>query len=845
MIASSGLFTSGVPTNSGGVERLWGRSPRTAWGTLTDGDFEFDGVSINEIRRATNGVNFRLLKNGGTGFNTYFAVGGGGENARFYILTAEITIDFGAVANILAPSGGNFFNFTLPDSAGWRSALSSIDEGDLFIMGWTVPSTTSALAAAANASIEVGFAATAPATLGAAPVHTPLAATANADLEVNLAATAPATLGDAPTEPPLAATAAASFEVRLAVDAPASRGEAGALAAAADASFEVRLAVAAPARLVDPTAKKSGEDLAVELDAAISELLAGGGVSATATNLPPGVVFSSASRILSGTPTRAGAWMVTYTITASGGAETVDRFLIGVHPAGEPQYAILVDWDGDGGFAHPLTDTFADLTKGGVRTRRGRNYASMIYGRTVAGTLEATLVNYAGQYDRFASNSDLAGVVLPRRRLIFVMAWEDATYRLWTGFLDKVDKKARTGGNDVVMVLATDIIGDLARADCGVSYREDVTVEAAVGAVLDAAGIADGDRGEINGDTELGVYFATDAKALLHLRQLEEAEAGFLWVTGGGQVRFDGVNDRYVQTRSRQVQVEITDEEDYGADALPLLPPPREVDPTKDLANIVEARVRKWGAETEADLWTLPEVVQLDAGAVRTFLVSTSAEGASGRDPKTGRYLSFGDLAIREWIEPAANMDYTANTSSDGNGTDRTGNVGVTFEGAGTSARLTLENEHATDTINITMMKVRGRVLAAEPAVTLELRDEDSIADFGPRPYTVASDLLGSVNDANTYAQYILLLYAQPTRKADVRVSMSDQRERIGTMEISDRVEYDARGISTDMYIESIGHVLRPGLRHDMSFTLSQAGLLDDVIILGTGPGLGTGILGA
>ena len=55
-------------------------------------------------------------------------------------------------------------------------------------------------------------------------------------------------------------------------------------------------------------------------------------------------------------------------------------------------------------------------------------------------------------------------------------------------------QEGRTGGNDVVIVLATDIIGDLARADCGVSYREDVTVEAAVGAVLDAAGIDDGDR---------------------------------------------------------------------------------------------------------------------------------------------------------------------------------------------------------------------------------------------------------------------------------------------------------------------------------------------------------------
>ena len=211
--------------------------------------------------------------------------------------------------------------------------------------------------------------------------------------------------------------------------------------------------------------------------------------------------------------------------------------------------------------------------------------------------------------------------------------------------------------------------------------------------------------------------------------------------------------------------------------------------------------MRKWGAETEADLWTMPEVVELAAGDVRTVLVSTSAAGATGRDPRTGRYLSFGDLAIREWIAPVATTDLVANTAEDGSGTDRTSSLGTTFVGAGTSARLVLDNEHATDTIYVTLAKVRGRVLASDPALVLELRDEDSIADYGPRPYTVASELLGNAIDAQTYAQYILQLYAQPTRKAEVKVSMSDQRERIGTMEISDRVEYSARGISTAMYV--------------------------------------------
>ena len=42
-----------------------------------------------------------------------------------------------------------------------------------------------------------------------------------------------------------------------------------------------------------------------------------------------------------------------------------------------------------------------------MRTSRGRNYASMIYGRSMAGTLEATLVNFDGDYDRFATSDSV------------------------------------------------------------------------------------------------------------------------------------------------------------------------------------------------------------------------------------------------------------------------------------------------------------------------------------------------------------------------------------------------------------------------------------------------------
>ena len=467
----------------------------------------------------------------------------------------------------------------------------------------------------------------------------------------------------------------------------------------------------------------------------------------------------------------------------------------------------------------------------------------MIYGRSVAGTLEATLVNFDGEYDRFAT-SDLSGLLLPRRRIIFVLAVDSVADRLWTGFLDEVKKVERTGGNDVVKVRATDIIGDLARTDCGVAYMATTTAAEAAAAVLDAAGTDADDRGSIAGPTQIDDYFAPDAKALLHLRQLEETEAGFLWVTGAGKVTFEHVNSRYTQMRSREAQVTITDAETYGVDDLLIIPPPKQHDPMKDIANIVTVRVRRWSETSEAELWRLGETVELAPGDSVRFQVSASGS-TSGRDPVTGHYTGQRDQAVAGWIEPVANTDYTANTQAGGGGTDRTGSVGIEFAGAGTSAMLAVENEHASDTIHVTLLKTRGQLLAEEESIVLELRDEDSIADYGPRPYTVASELLSSVIEAQTYGQYILTLYGQPTRKAEVKTEVSDQLDYAGTLELSDRVEYVSRGIGTDMYIESIGHVLRPGFRHDMRITMSQAGLFDDVIILDGGPGLDTGILGA
>ena len=332
-IACSGLFTSGVPTNSGGVERLWGRIPRTPWGTLTDGDFDFDGVSINEIRRAANGSIFRLLKNGGTGFNTYFAVGGGGENARFYILTAEITISFDAVANILAPSGGNFFNFTLPDTAGWRSALSSIVAGDRFIMGWTVPST---------APDQMPTAPTIPGqsgTVGTALSYTLPLATGGDTPITTTADVLPG--GLSLTNGVISGTPTAAGSTTVTITYTDNDGDTD------TASFDFTVAPAADLMPVAPTIP----DRTATVGSALSYTLplATGGdapVTTSADTLPAGLTLTSG--VISGTPTATGTTTVTITYTDNDGDSDTASFDFVVSAAmAEVATLFIVDSSGD------------------------------------------------------------------------------------------------------------------------------------------------------------------------------------------------------------------------------------------------------------------------------------------------------------------------------------------------------------------------------------------------------------------------------------------------------------------------------------------------------------------
>ena len=66
----------------------------------------------------------------------------------------------------------------------------------------------------------------------------------------------------------------------------------------------------------------------------------------------------------------------------------------------ELDYQILIDWDGDGTFSHPLADVYMDVEKhNGINASRGRYFRGTQFPRAAAGELEFTLRNDKGKFN--------------------------------------------------------------------------------------------------------------------------------------------------------------------------------------------------------------------------------------------------------------------------------------------------------------------------------------------------------------------------------------------------------------------------------------------------------------
>lgn len=504
-------------------------------------------------------------------------------------------------------------------------------------------------------------------------------------------------------------------------------------------------------------------------------------------------------------------------------------------------YELLVDWQDNGDFVDAIDDISDFWLWGqGMSLTRGRERASQLTGRSVAGQLAAHLDNTDDRFSSFNTSSPLTGLVLPGRKVQVRATFNAVTYDLWGGFLLTIAPTPAAKGPKVAALSAS---GPLAwlndeKRTVSVPMQTNILTGAAIGVVLDEAGWPAADRTLDAGKTTMGRWWQGKAAPLFGIRKIEDTDSGFIREGPDRKIIFE---DRHHRLASPHTVSQATYSDALGATlnyyAI------EQIDPWDEIYNRFEARVQLYTVEALAVLWTLAQTgassPSIPPGGSLVFWAAypnpASAQDAAGVDA---------------WTTPVATTDFLANSASDGSGTNLTASIGVAVSKLGNDMKITLTNNHATLSAYITFLQARGTPITNDDPVTARSEDSASQTAYGLRTWPNPAEFVPNFQEAQDWADWHKSIYKDPLPwlKVTLLGNVSDaQMVECLSREISDRVTVVANGdaglgINEDFFVEAIEHRITSGM-HFTTFTLSPASGFGGFIVLDVGPPLDTGRL--
>lgn len=464
-------------------------------------------------------------------------------------------------------------------------------------------------------------------------------------------------------------------------------------------------------------------------------------------------------------------------------------------------YILEVDWDNDGDYSEAIEDITADSLQ--INTMRGRDYASMLKGRSVAASLRVTLLNLDGKYSPFNIESALFGLMLPGRA-VRLRTTSPVSKTLFSGILYSLEPNVFSGAFNTAVLEAHGLISKLEAVKISPAAQSSQTTGYLMGVVLDAAGIAAGQQSLDTGITTVGKWFIENQKALDAVKDLEDTELGFLYEMADGTLRFEDRETRLTETRSTTSQAAYTDDvaDDLHYSEI------AEADSLQSIFNKVALEVQYYETQSLATLWTLEGTLpSIAAGQSRTFIATLSSTYAY----------------VDAWTTPVVGTDITQTGVSNSD-------ISVSVVKSAKRMEITITNNHASTAAQLTLVQARGTpVLALTPTI-IQSEDSASITKYGERPYNIPAKWMQDVDEAQDYADFVISKYAEPTPVIEFEVNANKDSTvltDILSREISDRITVGATinakmGLYEDFYIENIRHEIAAGKYHKFRVSLSS-----------------------
>lgn len=246
-------------------------------------------------------------------------------------------------------------------------------------------------------------------------------------------------------------------------------------------------------------------------------------------------------------------------------------------------------------------------------------------------------------------------------------------------------------------------------------------------------------------------WFDKDKSAGRRIRELCEAEEATFYQDENGVMRFENRN-HYAQYPHQTVQRTI-DPSDILSD---------EDDASTKIINraIVTAKPRKVDSSA-SEIWSYStEELSIAHG-------QTATVWAAFYDSEGGQNV----LPIKEITTPAANTDYTGNTLANGSGSDRTSSLSLVVTNFVESAKIQITNNHGSDTVYVTLLKLRGKAARVTQAIQAVVEDTDSINKYEAQEYTMNNDLIQTNVAAQLIATNLVEKYANPMSRRIIRIA--------------------------------------------------------------------------
>ena len=330
--------------------------------------------------------------------------------------------------------------------------------------------------------------------------------------------------------------------------------------------------------------------------------------------------------------------------------------------------------------------------------------------------------------------------------------------------------------------------------------------------------------------------------ALQQAQDVEDTEMGWFRESERDDVVFEDRHFRLTGARLVSQRSYSDDPADTGAITYKAIP---QQDPLKDVFNRITAQVPNQSLASLATLWTLGQTGSnsplLGPGETQRFLAEYPTPDAIN-----------GDIGAI-WTTPDVN-DISANSQSDSGGSDLFSDLTIAVIKGLDVMVIALTNGNATTPAYITALKARGQAVQQGNSQSIEEFDQDSIDDFGDREFQLRAKFLGSMQEAVDQARYAIALNKDLVPKMKLVIPASKDlahAKEAGIRRLSDRITVESDGSTKlgikdlDMFVEAIEHRISGGGSHTMTLTVSEASASGGkVIVLDTGPGLDTGMLG-